>query len=367
MFLAFLTAILTLTIYTIIQIFISGEKTNSRKYLLIIIITLGLSQIPPYLMDVLTESWGRLIDKFPTRHWVFLLGPSIYLYSKSFIREGSVKRESLHLTPLILWWMLFVFIPEKLIHSRVMVHLYGFTCVISLLTYGLLIIKTLVKHTIQLRSNYSYSDIFLEIRWLSYIASTLVIITVLIVITVTLSPNIFPPETTPVKFLKGDPELLDIIHSISVLIFLFIFSLFAQKQEKQKKLEYLVPPADSMNNSESDNSSEYQRLLIFMNDSRIYLNNTLSLQELAEKFEMGRNELSRIINSESGCNFFHFINGYRARYFAEVIKLSIYPNYNLLGIAMECGFNSKATFCSAIKREFNKTPSQLAKEIRSTL
>jgi AraC-like DNA-binding protein len=284
--------------------------------------------------------------------------------------EKERPRALLHILPTLLWWAIFLFTLGRHIQNPIIPRIYGFTCLLSLLSYGILIQLILARYAKKLKNQISYTDMFLEVKWLSYMAGALVIITLFVSVGITLYLRQNAPSAPPIHKLLGDPDSIDIMHSLAVLTFLFVFTLLAQKQERLgfKSLPTKSPcsPKDEPERPETA-SHAFTELTSFMDKSKIYLENTLSLQVLSDKTGINRNELSRLINKETGENFFHFINGYRAREFKEALKEDRFPCYNLLAIAHECGFNSKATFNSAIKREFDVTPSQIYREIGSTL
>jgi len=105
-----------------------------------------------------------------------------------------------------------------------------------------------------------------------------------------------------------------------------------------------------------------KKLIAYMDDNAPYLNKNLSIGELAESIEIPTYQLSQLINDQLGKTFFEFVNAYRVE---EVKKRFFDPqfsNLTLLGIAMECGFNSKASFNRIFKQLTNQTPTEYIKE-----
>ena len=89
-----------------------------------------------------------------------------------------------------------------------------------------------------------------------------------------------------------------------------------------------------------------------------YLNNQLTLSQLASSVNIPLHHLSRIINEHFNQNFFDFINQYRVNEFINRLSDSKYNNYSLLAIAFDCGFNSKTTFNRYFKKAVGFTPSE---------
>lgn len=106
-----------------------------------------------------------------------------------------------------------------------------------------------------------------------------------------------------------------------------------------------------------------QELTEYMRSSRPYLNPDLSLSQLATEIGITSHYLSQVINERFKLNFFDFINRYRVEAFKESLKDPKYRNYSFLGIAFECGFNSKSAFNRIFKQETGLTPSQYKKSL----
>lgn len=95
-----------------------------------------------------------------------------------------------------------------------------------------------------------------------------------------------------------------------------------------------------------------------MTDSRLYLNQTLTRQDVAEHLKITPNQLSYILNTLIGKSFYDYVNEFRV---AEVMSKIEDPNnihLTLEGIAYESGFNSKSTFNSIFKKVQGITPKQ---------
>lgn len=101
-----------------------------------------------------------------------------------------------------------------------------------------------------------------------------------------------------------------------------------------------------------------------MGELRLSADPDLSLPALAERLSIPRNDLSYIINKKTGGNFFDFINSYRVEEVKRLLLRSDKDNLTLLAIALEAGFNSKATFNAVFKALAKCTPSQFKKAAR---
>lgn len=94
-----------------------------------------------------------------------------------------------------------------------------------------------------------------------------------------------------------------------------------------------------------------------------YLDAELSLSELANQLNKPAYIITQVINLKLGKNFNDLINGYRVNAVIEKLKNNEHKDQTLLGIAYDCGFNSKATFNRAFKKATNLSPKDFIKTI----
>lgn len=106
-------------------------------------------------------------------------------------------------------------------------------------------------------------------------------------------------------------------------------------------------------------------LLDIMNHEKIFLNSSLTLKDLAAVVSVQPYQLSRILNEDIGKNFADFINQYRIEEVMKRITDDSYSQFTILGIAYDCGFNSKSVFNSAFKKITKMTPTEYKKYISS--
>ena len=99
-----------------------------------------------------------------------------------------------------------------------------------------------------------------------------------------------------------------------------------------------------------------QKVLTLMEEEQLYKNPLLKITDIAEVLQTNPRVISRMINQEFEMNFNDFVNQYRVQAVKEQIDRQAHENYTLLGIAMECGFNSKTTFNRAFKKALDMSP-----------
>jgi AraC-like DNA-binding protein len=98
-------------------------------------------------------------------------------------------------------------------------------------------------------------------------------------------------------------------------------------------------------------------LISLMNREKLYLNSSLTLTEIAQILNIAPCYLSQIINETFQQNFRDFINKYRIEESKRLLTQEN-QNLNIMGIALDAGFNSKSAFNSAFKKHTGVTPKE---------
>jgi AraC-like DNA-binding protein len=101
---------------------------------------------------------------------------------------------------------------------------------------------------------------------------------------------------------------------------------------------------------------QVDRLHQVMLEEKPYLEPEIKLGTLAKIMDMPRHELSKLINSGIGKNFFEFINEYRVEEFIRLRRLPANNQFNTLELAYQAGFNSKSAFNRAFRKVTGKSP-----------
>ncbi|MGA3288470.1 MAG: AraC family transcriptional regulator [Bacteroidota bacterium] len=123
---------------------------------------------------------------------------------------------------------------------------------------------------------------------------------------------------------------------------------------------YRVQKYQSSILKQSDKEQYREKLTALMGGEKIFLNPSMTLSDIAEKLELAPCYVSQIINESFQQNFRDFINKYRIE---ESKRLLTQPNQhlNILGIALDAGFNSKSAFNNAFKKHTGITPKEFKK------
>ncbi|MBO7575673.1 MAG: helix-turn-helix transcriptional regulator [Bacteroidales bacterium] len=107
----------------------------------------------------------------------------------------------------------------------------------------------------------------------------------------------------------------------------------------------------------------YARVVTLMEQKRPYLDEGFGLDDLAGAVFTNRGYLSRTINILSGRNFSQFVNYFRVRYGAELLRKD--PNLRLISVAQMCGFHSSPSFNAAFKVNMGETPSVYQERLKN--
>lgn len=112
-------------------------------------------------------------------------------------------------------------------------------------------------------------------------------------------------------------------------------------------------------------SKNSQKIEKAMKEDKVFLDTELSLYILANHLSLPQREVSQIINQHFQTNFRDFINYYRIEEVKTKLNDPSYSNMSLLGIALECGFSSEASFYRLFKKHVGMTPKKFLEQKNS--
>jgi AraC-like DNA-binding protein len=156
-------------------------------------------------------------------------------------------------------------------------------------------------------------------------------------------------------------------HLLSVCIIIYVGIIgYTQVQPRYMLFGEAINDAATTKTIEEDTApinqeiSPYKSKIehLFTNE-QIYLDPELNLGQLAQRLGTNSSVLSAVINQNFNKNFNELVNGYRVEAFEKAKLLPQNKHLTLLAIAMDCGFNSKATFNRAVKKLTGQSPKEL--------
>jgi len=122
-------------------------------------------------------------------------------------------------------------------------------------------------------------------------------------------------------------------------------------------------PRYARSGMEPEAAQQYvQALLALMEREKLFTNSELTLQELADALALSPHNLSEVINTQLGKNFYDFVNGYRVEEVQRRLQDPHNAHLTVLALGLEAGFKSKSSFNAVFKKHVRMTPSQYRKQ-----
>ncbi|MFC0772528.1 helix-turn-helix transcriptional regulator [Terrimonas alba] len=100
-----------------------------------------------------------------------------------------------------------------------------------------------------------------------------------------------------------------------------------------------------------------------MEEDKIYLNPNLNLTMVALHTQIAQKTISAVLNQHLQKSFNEFVNYYRVEAIKTKLQQAETNNLTIAGVAMECGFNSQATFQRTFKELTGMSPSEFRKQV----
>lgn len=139
---------------------------------------------------------------------------------------------------------------------------------------------------------------------------------------------------------------------------MIVVALAVVATQQPERLIFTLQPAPKTPRPKASHELAVNNLKQLMLDTKPYLNQHLKLYDLAKLTDTQPHVLSDQINQEMKMNFYEFVNQYRVEEFKQRILSPEYKHLTFLAIALDVGFNSKASFNRIFKKHTGMTPSQ---------
>lgn len=101
-----------------------------------------------------------------------------------------------------------------------------------------------------------------------------------------------------------------------------------------------------------------EKIQELMEHEQLFMNPELTLTDISKKLQTNSAVISRSINQGFHMNFNDFVNQFRIEAVRKLLEAGEHRKSTLLGLAFDCGFNSKATFNRAFKKVTGITPKE---------
>lgn len=350
-----------------------SENKNHSKWLAAFIILGGL-YICPFMFGYAgwyaKKSYREFLFFVPFQQ-LFLLGPVFFYYVKTRLNSNLAftQKDLIHFLPAILYLMysLVVFVADKLILNKFYFYAdgrdkdldfwYQMAGLISMLFYLYASQRTYSNYRKRSLQEVSFAD-EIAFKWIKHFIIAFSLILVLRVLFFILNPEWG-------EF--GSKYWYYVCFSI-LLLYISITG-YTNTIKTGIKLEASLLGKLELEDdlgSETQNGKEdalgleawKPRITHLFESEDVYKNPNLTLTDLAHLLNTNRNIISKTINQEFNMNFNDFVNKKRAEAVIEKLKKGEHNKNTLLGLALDCGFNSKTTFNRAFKKYTGTTPKQ---------
>jgi AraC-like DNA-binding protein len=303
--------------------------------------------------------------------WVpFALGPLVYLYVREMTSlERAPAWRHFVVTCAYLLLLCVTFFPRSASYKRDVAEHHASWMVtaleIALLVYGL---AYAIAALVRLRGHREhveevYSNLHgVTLRWLFVLSvlNALVWIAAIVAFAIRMSgiaesgaaSLIVPIGSTITVFVIGYFQL----GQAEILVVPAQAPAAASFEPAQPTVADPKPPAYQRARLTNDDAVELEaRIRAAMSDKKLYQRSGLTLPELADEVAATPHEVSQVLSTRLGKNFYTFINEHRIEHVKVELRTSDRP---VLDLAFEAGFQSKSTFNAAFRKATGTTPSE---------
>ena len=339
----------------------SRHKKSLSRYLLAAYIAVSsIWFFLDYLLHdgVTVPYYFLIVGKFSV-----LEGPLFYLYVRALVSPGwrLQWQQAIHIWPMLMYGL--PDIPGLALSSGT-VNIFAYY--LSLVGYLAACARILPGYNQFVRGNFSSVENY-SLDWLYKLVIAYLSLSIVFLIWRTLE---FGLQLNAVEGYLYIPNTL-----VSFVVFYFIAlggyhqrSLNAESLTKSKAEPLDTLPLNLSKYQHSSLSQErcqeiWQTLNAHMRKEEPFLQETLTLADLAEEIELSRNQISEVINRLSCQSFYDYINRYRAEKAEALIQIGAAEKMTMVDLGVDVGFANKATFYKHFKKRFGKPPLQYKKEL----
>lgn len=300
---------------------------------------------------------------------LLLHGPFLLLYTEKIINKNAIFRlkDFWHFSPFILFIVTALFFNLLHFQFELFAKIIAISGIISGIIYNSLVLNKLLWHRKQIQNDFSFTD-KIDLNWLMKLSIGVFVIWIVGSVAGTL-----------VRFFDYQIPIEWLFLFVPVFVFYIGFQgikqqfiYVPQKTEKptlpEKETEIIQQPDTQLNiryKKSGLQTSDMEKISIvlekIMTDEKLFLNPQLTLIDLSEKTSIPAHHITQTLNEYCKQNFHDFVNRYRVEEFKAQLFLPTNKSFSLLGIALDCGFNSKSSFNRIFKKFTSKTPSEYKK------
>ncbi len=367
------------------------NETRSDKWLAFFLLLCEL-YVAPWMVGFAgwydTQPYRDLLFYMPFQQ-LYFIGPAIFFYVQSLLNPSFVfgKKQVLHFIPGVLYVL---FSIVMVVTDKLVLHQYYFlasgadpdfdlwyqlTGFISMLLYFFLSLRYYVYYKKLIVQVISYADTVM-FRWIrNFLFAFLLMLLVRVLFFILgLFTNLQYWDTwwyfLSFAILFYYIAITGYSNSIETKI---SFTLNLLSYRPALLLHYQAAPPEAIvtedaeiisiesepTPGETPKLAEWKNKLIqLMKNEKVFEDPELSLTQVAKMLGTHPSFMSRMVNQGFHLNFNDFVNSYRVEAVKQKLQAGEQKIQTLLGIAYDCGFNSKATFNRAFKKFTGCSPKE---------
>ena len=375
-------------VYSVLLFFKAIKDENKSNYWLSLFLLLCSLYIAPWMLGF--AGWYdnqpfRDIMFYMTFQHLFLLGPVIFFYVQSLLNPNfKINRYNfLHLLPGILYmiYSIIIVVADKIIlkkyyfladgADREFDSWYQYAGFVSMLLYFGLSLRYYLKFQKLIPQLVSFSD-NLVFKWIKTFLMAFLTMLLLQIATYILG--------VVFRYTQSYIGSWWYFFFFSIIMYYIAITGYANSQKTTIPFSFdlfqsnkiLLLPIHENETVEEIDFEEIENSMPINEDIQIwknkianlfeiemlYKNPEMTLTDLAKSLNTNVAVISRTINQGFQLNFNDFINQYRIETVKKAFEKGEHKKTTLLGIAFDCGFNSKATFNRAFKKNTGLSPKE---------
>lgn len=371
--------------FTAALLFFVKENRKANIYLALLVLICVGSLFHNFLLD------AGIYTQIPGLYFLPVIlslgiGPLLYLYVNRLIGLKAVKGWSVffHLLPVITQFVFFLisFLQNSDRKYEIYSQLYkpfvsplqNVAVYISVSIYVYLSFKEINFYKKQLNYFYSNSN-HIALQWLRSLLYIFIfyyllsIFFILISYSFQISENYFPSDVIRCViifiiafFALRQNSLINIRENIRSV----------QNEEKELSATINIEEAPAIEATKTENTANTEatpktreinpeilnRIISVVGEEKLFLNEELTIADLAGKIGYSTKTISNTINNGLNKSFSLFINEYRVNLFKERRASGQFNHLSIMGLAYDCGFNSKSTFNRIYKEITGSSPKE---------
>jgi AraC-like DNA-binding protein len=286
-----------------------------------------------------------------------LFNPAMYLYISSLTRPDFRLKwtQLIHFLPYAIFEIIayqtqepfypdIFFVRDENYTFRIS---FAFANIISWAIYNPISLVFVHKHRMHLKNEQSNIEQNENLGWVLSIGIFYVVYCIIGVILFAL-----------IFFYDYEPLTPHIYNYSVLLILIFALSFYGLRQQVlSPKILASSQKTPYKNSSLTDEVREKIKNTVIQHfeKEKAYLNPALNMDLLASDLKIPKHQLTEVLNTTIGKNFFNFVNAYRV----EAVKTMLLDpsnKYSIEAIGYDCGFSSKSSFYTVFKQMTGYTP-----------